>query len=602
MQTTLPSDGTSRKHLLLLVLFSMLCLASLYFERNIGGGGIKMPYTYTIWLVASFIIAAGFYFTGTARRIYLPRYWLWIIAMPAGFMLSGFISETQRPVEWAIRIAFLLGGFLFFFTLFQFRINRRTINNLLYIFMLAAFLHALAGLIQMQGGTWWSGWIPYTRGVPHGIFQQKNMVASLAATGVVIALYLMTVPGFRAASPVYRIPLFLSLFICSAAVFFTSSRVGLLGASLALVVLVLGRYRFLLKNRLMLLLGVFAILFGSWFGSQGLDNVSTKVARDGYENARVVVYKLSWDLFTEKPLFGHGLGSYFKVFQEKRIEFQRDHPEAGSAKTGYSHPHNEVLFWLVESGLVSVIGMLLAALATVWQLVRLGRQRGLAYLALLLPISLHVMVELPFYLSSFHWFLWLFLLFIVYSHFSVSYSNRLSGAARIALPVLGVVLALIVAIFSVHSILSLRGLTQFVMESGKDKSRLQTIESNPVLSELGAVLLYRRLLYEDLAGGGFRHVRNYIAWAEQHIQHSPRDLVLMDLAFAYEHVGDQQNARNIIDRAVAMYNKNEELAACKQYIDRGRGIDYFRLTRARRTGKSTQPVDRPVSGQQTVKP
>jgi O-antigen polymerase len=201
----------------------------------------------------------------------------------------------------------------------------------------------------------------------------------------------------------------------------------------------------------------------------------------------------------------------------------------------------------------------------------------------LLPVSLHVMVELPFYLSSFHWFLWLILLYMPFSHFEVSYANRLSASARKAVPVLGLLLASIVTVFSVHSLLSLRGLAQFVSEAGKDLSRLDTISRNPALSEEGLVLLMRRLLYADLARGEHRHTGRYIAWAEKYIQHTPDNLVLMDLSFAYEHAGEGEKARDIIDRAVAIFNKNEDVAACKRYIDKGRGIEYFRLVRTRRT-------------------
>ena len=62
---------------------------------------------------------------------------------------------------------------------------------------------------------------------------------------------------------------------------------------------------------------------------------------------RWTVLKTSLALFAERPWMGWGVGSFAAVFLER----------AGPLGLGsISHPHNELVLWLVEGGLVGLAG------------------------------------------------------------------------------------------------------------------------------------------------------------------------------------------------------------------------------------------------------
>jgi O-antigen polymerase len=305
------------------------------------------------------------------------------------------------------------------------------------------------------------------------------------------------------------------------------------------------------------------------------------VSRDGYQNARLVVYQLSWELVKEKPLFGHGLGSFPKVFQEKRIAFQQEHPEARSPGLMYDHPHNEVLYWLVEAGFVSVVGMLLFAIATLRQLIGLGWQRGVAYVALITPITLHTLVELPFYLSSFHWFVWLLFLYQIHSHFSVAHSVRLSLFAKRLVPVISLGVIVLIAIFLLGTLQSLREMTKFAMRSDGNMTMIQSASKNPVLSELALLYTFRYLLYSDISKGQSRYADQFIEMAEQYTQNMPVPDVMSDLALAYSYKGDDKNAQRVIGRVVSIYPNNTYIVEQQRQINQGKAVDYFKETKIR---------------------
>jgi O-antigen polymerase len=248
----------------------------------------------------------------------------------------------------------------------------------------------------------------------------------------------------------------------------------------------------------------------------------------------------------------------------------------------YSHPHNELLYWLVEAGVVSVLGMLLFSIATLRQFFALGWQRGAAYLAMIAPITMHTFTGLPFYLSSYHWFVWLLLLYLVHSHFTVVYSPRLSQFARRLFPVasLGVLLTVVIFLFS--TLQSLRGMTKFVMRGDGNLAMVESASRNPVLNELAMLFTLRYLLYSDISRGASQYVDRFIDWAGQYAKEMPEPDVLSDLALAYSYRNDAERAQRIIDRAVSIYPKNSYLAEQQRQTREGKAVDFFKKTKIRR--------------------
>ena len=72
-----------------------------------------------------------------------------------------------------------------------------------------------------------------------------------------------------------------------------------------------------------------------------------------------------------------------------------------------SHPHNEFLFWTVEGGIIPLIGMLIIFFAFIIMIWKAKKNKGWLIAGTTVPILIHTQLELPFYISLVHWFIFI---------------------------------------------------------------------------------------------------------------------------------------------------------------------------------------------------
>ncbi|VTR59855.1 Lipid A core - O-antigen ligase and related enzymes [Serratia fonticola] len=182
---------------------------------------------------------------------------------------------------------------------------------------------------------------------PYGIFQQWNVMASFMATGLALALYLwMPKIGMRrshwvqwaAAMMLVMAPLLLVLI---------GSRIGLLAALLVTplqlwVLWRLDRHRCVLAIGLIGLGVIFALL------SQWHDGAARDVTQGSTLSYRLQVWQICLAMIADKPWLGWGYG----LFSAEFIHYAHRILPATQESFQMAHPHNELLFWGVEGGLV----------------------------------------------------------------------------------------------------------------------------------------------------------------------------------------------------------------------------------------------------------
>ncbi|NMU84798.1 ligase, partial [Vibrio parahaemolyticus] len=99
------------------------------------------------------------------------------------------------------------------------------------------------------------------------------------------------------------------------------------------------------------------------------------------------------------------------------------------------HPHNELLYWGVEGGLLPILGIFLAMALVLYRIYQAKRGTRLALLALFIPIVLHSQLEYPFYHSLVHWLIFVILLYWVDQRVSryrqVGFSNVTKSLLRV---------------------------------------------------------------------------------------------------------------------------------------------------------------------------
>lgn len=388
---------------------------------NGGGIGLNLPLNVLTWMAMAGVALVIWqcrpknkYLTTTlAGRLFF-----------IGAMLL-FIPLAYTQPEWLAqagwRLAGLTGGLLFYFTLSQYRMPLRFRRLLLQMMLCAVALQAALTLCQL----FWPGlaqtWMEYVPGGrPYGIFQQPNVLGSFIAMGVALALMLWLQPQFRLSGRVAerrrRWLLAMLLLLLPAVLVWVQSRTGWLAGMAAAMLMLLTHRRSAPRRSvtaaLLMALGAGLGLLALWQGllaEQGLRYVSHAASN----HARYTMLRDTLAMIAEQPWSGWGYGGFEYSFQHFRV-----HQALPTAVTEIArHPHNELLLWWVEGGVVALAGVglfIAAGIVLLWQTLRLalgGRRReAIALLLVLLPLLLHTQTEYPFYLSLPHWMAFLTLL------------------------------------------------------------------------------------------------------------------------------------------------------------------------------------------------
>ncbi len=541
-----------------LIICCVFIFSTLYSQQSPGGEGLFIPYNNITWIFAIIVICAASFQIFIKKQIALPRFWFMIAALPIGLLISGFIVGVFAPTQWLFRIGYVLGGFLFFISLFQFNLSRRQIENIFFTLCAIATVHSFVAYTQMSGW-YFTTLIPQTlTNAPISIFQQVNVHASYLTTSLFIALFLGTCPSIRQRSFFLKALLLLCIFSTITLLLSIGSRTTLVACTVSLPLIVIARFsqfKALKSWSFLILIALLCGVIGGNNMSNGFERYQTKLQKET-GHARTYIYDLSWQVFKEKPLLGYGLGSFEKVFQDAKI----DYPEAKKLGTQrYSHPHNELFFWLIESGIISLIGILVAAIATLVAVFQTSWRRAFLYIGLIFPISFHTQVELPFYHSAALWFLWLTLLYICHCHNIRKFQVKLSKTGNRFFTFTTLSVSSLIIGFFLHSIISLFGIVEFMRSPKIKYSSLEAGRNNLYFQDVSQVLFYTSVLYQSIAVGDKKHIDEYINWANNYLALTPATNTFNDLALAYTFKDDNETAIKIAQKAFAIYPANIEI-------------------------------------------
>jgi len=573
----LEQTALTREQRVFFIAFTALALiAPFYYQPNLGGEGLMLPYNAGIWTAALLTMAAGLFSMLNRETFVRPRHIGLLMLFPAGLVLGGFLTGIERPAEWMIRLGVIVGGMLFWFALFQFRLNRRQVDTAIYLLLTGIMIQGLIGLSQILPGNPAGHWFPWpATDLPMGIYQQVNLHASMMATGIALALYQATTPAFLRLRWPFRALVLMTLLLATANIVIIGSRVGLLGAAIALILILLSRARLLARRKVIAASLLLALIGGSALGmATGMAGAGTERALKKLEGvsseARPHIYRLAGQIFLQAPLIGHGIGSFQQVFQENRPAYYEQVPDYKLDDKRFSHPHNELLFWMIEGGILALLSIAAAAVAVVWQLIQLGLQRGVAMAALLIPITLHTQVELPFYISSIHWIVLLILLFLCFQSGTRESTLKLSDSARSGLQITTLVATPLLVIFLTHALLASTGIVQFMRSKGTQPKHLTPALSDFYFNEMGEFFWMRTLLNLDIQQQQREHTANFIDWARDYLRQIPDKQVYVDLARAYLHLGEQKQALETLTKVRAIYPDDTYLEKFEEGVTSGK--------------------------------
>lgn len=537
--------------------------ATLFFQPNLGGEGMSISHNISVWIAAVLVISAATLLMLREKQFSYPKLWLPMAALPIGMIILGFILDNFLPLEWLFRQLYIFGGFLFLIALFQFRFSPRDIQRVLFIILIAGIVHALYGISQI----FWPGILPLvitpSKGVPYSIFQQINIHASFQATVLMTALYLLSRPLALKPRPMVVLLLLASIFLSCFIVAFSGSRTGLLSSIAGTLILLLCNWRSFLRRKPLMIAVVIYIIAALFVGNQGIQRSSDKlsdltarssegVASSG-SNSRINIYKISFEVFKQQPFSGHGIGSFQKVWHDQKVDYLQRFPDANLPAERLSHPHNELMFWLVEGGVIAIAGILISVIAVFYAAFSCGWRRGLSYSAMLIPIGLHTQVELPFYISNIHWFLMLSLIFVILQHSTKTRPLALSRSADITTGVTAIALFMGVTLVMLQTVQANNSIIRFLKGRMTEPALLQPALSNPFFSNVAELYFMRTLLLHELNARQAHFAPQFIQWAVPYIEYTPIPQLYIDLSRAYLATGEKEKAIKTIEDGQARY-------------------------------------------------
>ena len=426
------------------IVLSLLFLVVIHVYIYNFGAPLVTPTAYLLWLGAAAAIFLAVV-QALASGVYVsPRLTAYAFLFIAALLVTTLVNPVLNGHNFIFQTAGLVGGVIFFIALHQFRFPEKTWERLLYVVFVSGAIEAGLGAIQYSGLPLKVSFLYL--GALGGNFQQSNLLASYLATALVVSLYLLAGPAFRAfavwgKAGFYALTMFISL-----ALLLGTSRAGVLGALLGVGVLLAARwgsYRAARRPLGLWFLAVAIGLGGSLVAAKVYDR-DPGIAATGHKmerlfgnldggatlDERLTLYRATYEMIEDRPFLGHGRSNFSGHYMFYQREFLKKNPGLPAVTSFTTYPHNELLYILAESGLVGGLGFVIVVVAIVALLFRLGRETGGAYAALLLPLALHTQTEFPFYQSVGHWLLFLTLLVLPSSRFVREQPLRLPGPWR----------------------------------------------------------------------------------------------------------------------------------------------------------------------------
>ncbi len=546
----LPATEKTRsfKILALVSLGFLFSLGFSYFQHHGAGDGLQLSFNTFTWVIYSLFVGSALAYVAASRTLVASRL-LAQLTLCVGVLLIPVIFSDSKALIDLGRFYGLFAGCLFYFSLVQLRLSSRHLLIIFMAILFGALLQAILGWLQylklLPAG--WLGYLPNDT-TPYGIFRQRNVMASFLATGLVLSGF-VTAWAKDITAP-FR-PIYLQL-TCVAVItpllVVLNSRAGWVGAMLA--VLSIAPYIYQRLGRRYLVLWFGSILLGIAIGISCLlvnDAINETTSRIQIDPARKAFYPVVIDLFRENIFTGVGLGNFEAAFNE----FAAAQYAAGEAQpsgvTNLHHPHNEILFWAAEGGILSLLALLGASGFVFLRVIRLEWKRALAFIALFFPIVLHTQTEYPFYHSAIHWLVFIFLIFFLDWHSASQKVIKLKSP--LIFGVGAIVIPATVGAFMTTTLQTAAILYRYEQVPGTSPEVLLSLPNPMIWRDRILWQVRTNLMLAGISVGDNSQVQPFIDLLSERLKEKPRWQNYQDLIFAHDFIGQTRQADRLFDEA-----------------------------------------------------
>jgi len=551
---TLPSSISARIFLIFFSLYSLLGMH--FFMHNPGGSGLYLPFNLVGWAFVSALISIGIWHLTLSKQLVFSQTQIWYLVGFAILLIPFLNPQATWNIQAEPRFLAIAAGLLLFFALSQFQFTEQQRHKLLYLLLGAVAIEAVYGLIQfflLKDGNWFGYNAKVNR--PYGIFQKDSVFSSFLAVGLAITFYLQRWDNAVLKSRWRQV---LLSWICVATPLLLiqiQSRAGTYGAILAIACMlpVLWCY-----NRRIFWWSVTLLVISL---SVGLAFYTSARGEGSYEltsSYRKLYWSHLLSMVPQSPWLGHGYGSFEYTFLNDFYAPENINPGMRLMEENLDHPHNEVLFWLHEGGIVAVLGLLLYVAGYVRSLLKcIGWGKRISLSALVLPFVFHSMVEYPFYHSVAHFFLFIVFLWLAdaESGLQKEYACRYWFLARMV----AILVPLIVVPFMLTGLQEAYILTKYDRMKNKDPMMLERI-----INPLPWFSLYQSDMHSAqlMFGSAFhdkQSLNSFVDWAQSFVRSTPRAIIYSMMVQALEQLDKHDDAAKWLAEGKRLFPRNQDL-------------------------------------------
>ena len=287
-------------------------------------------------------------------------------------------------------------------------------------------------------------------------------------------------------------------------------------------------------------------------GSLTKRDTMTSKAKQYSGNTRMATYQLTYEMIKENPIFGVGYGNFLSAFRLHYAKRKKEDPSIQTiGNNNMDHPHNEILFWTVEGGIIPLVGLLIMAGGLLIMIWRTNLKGAWAMLGLTFPVLIHTQLELPFYISLVHWVTFIFIIYMIDNELSNSFKVNVEFVSIFR--ILSLSIPIIISIYMATTLKTAAVITQFERTGYRDPSLLVSIGNPHAWQKKYETLIMKLNLNIAKQTRDKNKLNDYIKWAEQYIEHSPYLFIYYDLATAHEAMGNGEKAWEIYRYAQHLY-------------------------------------------------
>ena len=528
-------------------IFSAYLLLGLHIAiPHLGGHGLYLPFNIIGWIFIAFIMGLSCYQISKNKKIVITKIMVYNVIGSILLIIPLFYTNNEYSHLATMRILGLLSGIFLFFSFHQFGFTKNENHRALYIVLGSAMIQSIIRVIDE--------FFPKIDlfliflDSNFNAMAQNNIYATFLTTNILISLYLIFKDENLDNSLWKKILVYTIPFLACIQLIQLQSRTGYLSFFIGTGFTIFFGIR---KNK-NFSFWVIALFIGLIIGLS-----SYRISRINKEleysiNTRLTTYSLTFDMIKNNPISGIGYGAFlssFRHYYAKEKEKNRLLETIGN--NNMSHPHNEILFWTVEGGVLPFIGLLIISggfIALIWNT---KQKKAWFMIGMTIPILLHTQLELPFYISLIHWFIFIFLLYMLDDQFGTKF--ELNIALLSPFRIFSIVIPSTVTFYMLTTLESAKLITEFERTGYKNPTLLVSIPNPHAWQKKYETLIMKLNLEIAKKTKDITKLNKYINWAENYIKHSPYLFIYYDLATAYETIGNGEKAWEIYNIGKYLY-------------------------------------------------